>query len=78
MSVAPEPAPFQTLLLFFEKPDSKPPKHRPSTLQRAAGKEKCSSAEHIVRKSVGSEIFSLLTHSRSKVRGGQKTILIDP
>jgi hypothetical protein len=45
-------------------------------LQKAAGKEKCSSAEHIVRKSVASDIFSLVTHSRSKVRGGQKTILI--
>jgi hypothetical protein len=29
MSIVPESAPFQTLLLLFGKPDSKPRKHRP-------------------------------------------------
>src|ERR1700675_1581729 len=45
-------------------------------LQRAAGRKKCSSAEQIVRKSVGSVIFSLLILQDQKFEVDKKQSLL--
>ena len=45
-------------------------------LQRAAGRKKCSSAEQIVRKSVGSGIFSLLILPDQKFEVDKKQSLL--